>query len=260
MGVKFSNNAAGTLNSGISGADTSLTLASGQGALFPSLGAGEFFFATLISGSGELEIIRVTGRSGDVLTIQRGQHGTTARAYNAGDKIELRVIAGAFGEFIQRDGSVVMTNTLNGTEFRSNRGGENARNTGFQFASGADIGEGDRSTQYYDDLATNCNGYMPNGNCAGNPYYTPPNGNWWTWGISGIPGGNCGNPSGFDFAGGSSNTLYPVYVAYNYDGYYEAANEIGGSEQRRWYRNCNCGNCIGNCYTNCNCNCACTCK
>lgn len=64
-----------------------------------------------------------------------------------------------------------VTNTLSGTfkaaNVRSSRTSENARDTGFQNANGVDIGEADRSTQYYDDHATNCNGYLPNGNCAG---------------------------------------------------------------------------------------------
>lgn len=155
------------------------------------------------------------------------------------------------------------TNTLSGTfkanVVKSGRTDQDARNTGFQNANGDDIGEANRSTQYYDDRAANCNGYIGNGNCQGDPYWTPPNTAWWTWG-SGFPSGNCGNPSGFDFAGGQSNNLDAVdYVSFNYDGYYQAADEIGGSEQRRNYRNCNCGNCIGNCYTNCNCNCNCAC-
>ena len=150
-----------------------------------------------------------------------------------------------------------MTGTLSGTTFKSNRSSEDARNTGFQFSTGADIGEGNRSTQYYDDLASNCNGYLPNGNCAGNSTWTPPNGNWWTWGVSGVPTGNCANYN-CSYNAGFSEAFYAVSVSYNYDGYYEAANEIGGSEQRRNYRNCNCGS--FNCRTNCNCNCACDCN
>jgi len=316
--LKLTNNASATLGASLSSSATSATLTTGNGAIFPVIGAGEFFFATLIDNSNNLEIVKVTARSGDTLTIVRGQDGTTARNYDVGHKFELRMVAAVFQEMIQRDGSVPMTANLNfgsnkavsmaepsapadgatknyvdtvavaavnaeaaarisadnlllpkaggtmtgdlvGTSFRSNRSSENARATGFQLSSGTDIGECDRSTQYYDDRASNCNGYLPNGNCAGNSTYTPPNGNWWTWGVSGVPTGNCGNPSGYDFAGGSSNTLYPVSVSFNYDGYYEAANEIGGSEQRRNYRNCNCGNCVGNCYTNCNCNCNCNC-
>jgi hypothetical protein len=151
-----------------------------------------------------------------------------------------------------------MTGTLTGTTFKSSRTSENARDTGFQMANGTDIGEMDRSTQYYDDRASNCNGYMPNGNCAGNATYTPPNGNWWTWGVSGVPTSNCANSGSYDGAGGNTSAFYAVSVGYNYDGYYEAANEIGGSEQRRNYRNCNCG--AFNCRTNCNCNCACNCQ
>jgi hypothetical protein len=149
------------------------------------------------------------------------------------------------------------TGTVSAPQLRSNRTSEDARNTGFQLATGTDIGEANRTTQYYDDLAGNCNGYMPNGNCAGNAYYTPPNGNWWTWGVASVPTGNCANYGAYDGAGGFSQSFNAVSVGLNYDAYYEAANEIGGSEQRRNFRNCNCG--AFNCRTNCNCNCACRC-
>jgi len=153
------------------------------------------------------------------------------------------------------------TNELSGQfkadTLRSSRTSEDARNTGFQLSSGTDIGECNRSSQYYDDRANNCNGYLGNGNCHGNPQWNPPNGNWWEWGL----GIGRYNP-GYDFAGGYSDTLQPIGVSFNYDGYYQAADEIGGLEYRRNYRNCNCGtfNCITNCNCNCNCNCACTCS
>ncbi len=152
-------------------------------------------------------------------------------------------------------GSLTMTGSANVV---SSRPGDNARNTGFKMADGQDLGEMNRSNEYYDDLAANCNGYMPNGNCAGNPNYTPPNGNWWSWGVSGVPTGNCANWGSYDGAGGTSQALTAVSVAANYDGYYLAADEIGGGEYRRNYRNCNCG--AFNCRTNCNCNCACDCN
>lgn len=149
-------------------------------------------------------------------------------------------------------GSITMTN---GALFKSSVTSDDARNTGYKMADGQDIGEMNRSSQYYDDRATNCNGYLPNGNCASNGYWNPPNGNWWTWGVSGVPTGNCANWGSYDGAGGTSQVFNAVSVGFNYDGYYEAANEIGGSEYHRWYRNCNCGS--FNCRTNCNCNCAC---
>lgn len=134
-----------------------------------------------------------------------------------------------------------------------------AYTTGHYNVAGTDLGNLIRYTTYTDDLANNCNGYMPNGNCAGNAHYTPPNGNWWTWGVSGIPGGNCGNALGHAGNANCSTAYYPVSVSYNYDAYYELYNRIRGSEQHRNYRNCNCGNCVGNCYTNCDCDCACQC-
>jgi hypothetical protein len=150
-----------------------------------------------------------------------------------------------------------VTGTITGTTFKSNATSENARATGYKIANGVDIGECNRSTQYYDDLVSNCNGYLPTGNCLGNSTWIPPNGNWWTWGASGVPTSNCANWGSYDGAGGTSSTFYAVTVGYNYDAYYEAANEIGGSEQRRNYKNCNCGS--FNCRTNCNCNCNCDC-
>jgi len=93
MGVKFSNNGHSTLASSITSSDTSITVASGHGARFPSLGAGDYFFATLIDASNNLEIVKCTARSSDVLTVTRGQESTTARAYAIGDRIELRVTA-----------------------------------------------------------------------------------------------------------------------------------------------------------------------
>jgi hypothetical protein len=144
-----------------------------------------------------------------------------------------------------------LTGTLTGTTFKSNATSENARATGYKIANGTDIGECDRSTQYYDDRAANCNGYLPTGNCNGNTTWNPPDGNWWTWGATGVPTGICANYSSYNASVTTSYTA--VSVAYNYDAYYEYASEIGGSEQHRWYRNCNCGS--FNCRTNCNCNC-----
>lgn len=93
MGIKFANSAYATLAAGIASGATSITLTTGQGARFPSPGASDYFFATLIDASNNLEIVKCTSRSGDVLTVTRAQEGTTARAYSTGDRIELRVTA-----------------------------------------------------------------------------------------------------------------------------------------------------------------------
>jgi hypothetical protein len=91
MGVKFANSAYATLASSINSSATSITLTTGQGARFPSLGGGDYFYATLIDTSNNLEIVKCTARSTDVLTVVRGQEGTTARSYSTSDRIELRI-------------------------------------------------------------------------------------------------------------------------------------------------------------------------
>jgi hypothetical protein len=96
MGIKVANNAFATLASGITSSATSITVASGQGARFPILGAGDYFYATLINTSNQLEIVKCTARSADVLTVVRAQEGTTARAYDVGDRIEIRITAATF--------------------------------------------------------------------------------------------------------------------------------------------------------------------
>jgi hypothetical protein len=112
MALKFTNNAFGTLASSINNSVTTISLTAGNGARFPTLGTGDFFFATLIDASSNLEIVRVTARSTDTLTVVRGQDGTTARSYAAGDRIELRPTAGAMNEFVQ----VTDTQTIAGNK------------------------------------------------------------------------------------------------------------------------------------------------
>ena len=96
MGIKLSNNANATLAAGINSSATSITVTSGQGARFPTLSAGDYFYATLVDTSNNLEIVKCTARSTDVLTIVRAQESTTARAYSAGDRIEIRLTAQTF--------------------------------------------------------------------------------------------------------------------------------------------------------------------
>lgn len=95
MAVKFSNNASGTIASSINSTTTTIVLTSGQGTLFPALASGDFFFATLIDSSNNLEIVKVTARSTDTMTVVRGQDGTSGRSYTAGDRFELRPVAAA---------------------------------------------------------------------------------------------------------------------------------------------------------------------
>lgn len=95
----FANNAASELASAVTSGAVSLTLKTGDGAKFPSPAGGDFFLVTLYQkvGQDEInhEIVKCTARAGDVLTIERAQEGTTARAFNTDDPVELRLTAGA---------------------------------------------------------------------------------------------------------------------------------------------------------------------
>jgi hypothetical protein len=96
MGIKVSNNAYGVLAASITDSDTTLSVGSGEGARFPSLGGSDFFYMTLIDTANNIEIVKVTARSVDTMTVVRGQDGTTARSYSINDRVELRPTAALF--------------------------------------------------------------------------------------------------------------------------------------------------------------------
>jgi microcystin-dependent protein len=98
MSVLLSNNASSVIASSITSSSTTIILAAGQGVEFPSPGATDYFYATLLDSSNNLEIVKVTARSTDTLTVVRGQDGTSARAYTAGDLLELRLVAGVLND------------------------------------------------------------------------------------------------------------------------------------------------------------------
>jgi hypothetical protein len=94
--ILFANNASSTLAGAINATSTSLNLAAGSGALFPSPSTGQYFTATLTDAATGLvkEIIYVLAMAGDSATIERGQEGTVPVAWNAGDIFENRLTAG----------------------------------------------------------------------------------------------------------------------------------------------------------------------
>lgn len=86
----FVNFALSTLASGITSGATSLTVASGEGARFPAVPFNATIWnrsdSTDPSGDSGREIVRVTARSTDTLTVSRGQEGTSASAHNTSGK------------------------------------------------------------------------------------------------------------------------------------------------------------------------------
>tara|TARA_B100000212_G_scaffold337655_1_gene312877 strand:+ start:524 stop:1456 length:933 start_codon:yes stop_codon:yes gene_type:complete len=156
MSVKFANNAHSTLASSITTSATSITVASGQGARFPSLSSGEYFYATLIDTSNNLEIVKVTARSTDVLTATRAQESTTARAFASGDRIELRVTAQGIVDAttIQADqvvNSMIATDAVNADSIVANAVGASELNvSGNGTAGQALLSDGDGTFSFGD--------------------------------------------------------------------------------------------------------------
>lgn len=91
MPVILKNNAFSTLATAITASDTAIVVA--DGSKFPALSAGEYFYATLVSPAGTTEIIKVTARVGNSLTVVRAQDGSSAASFQVGALVEMRVNA-----------------------------------------------------------------------------------------------------------------------------------------------------------------------
>lgn len=100
MGVILKNNAVSTITTAISASDVGLAVTAGTGSLFPALGAGDYFYATLVSSGGTYEVVKVTARAGDTMTIVRAQEGTTAQSFASGSRIEVRVTAASITDMV----------------------------------------------------------------------------------------------------------------------------------------------------------------
>ena len=110
----FSNNATTTLAQSVSATATVLNVASGDGDLFPSPSSGQAFAVTLVDAATGLtnEICYCTSRSGDQLTVIRGQEGTNAIAWSAGDTCANYITADVMESWLQEsdlDGYLTQT-------------------------------------------------------------------------------------------------------------------------------------------------------
>lgn len=109
--IVWTNNASSLLASGISNSALTVVVTAGEGALFPAISAGQYSVATLEDTSGNIEVVYVTGRTSDTMTIIRAQEGTTALAFASGSRFELRVTAGVLATLLQKTGADTMTGT-----------------------------------------------------------------------------------------------------------------------------------------------------
>jgi len=118
--LKVKNRAISSLASGISDSDLSLTVATGEGALFPSTYP---FHITI-----EDEILECTNRSTDVLTVTREAEGTDAAAHTAGKAVKLQITAGVIEnvqtELTNHNAAVLSSSVHNNNNLFSGYGAE----------------------------------------------------------------------------------------------------------------------------------------
>lgn len=114
MAVKFSNNASTTLASAINTTATSITVTDASS--FPTLGAGDYTYVTLDADTipASREVVKVTAIGGNVLTVVRGQDGTSATAFDAGVEVELRLTAALLNDVADLPLSVSTTTASGG--------------------------------------------------------------------------------------------------------------------------------------------------
>ena len=115
MGVQlFTNNASSQLSGSLPQGGTTLVCSAGQGSRFPSPSAGDFFYLTLYTkdvyaAEQNIEIVKVTARATDVMTIVRDIEGITGNAggfaYAGGADtvyLDMRWTAGCVGNMAQK--------------------------------------------------------------------------------------------------------------------------------------------------------------
>lgn len=98
------NNAMSVLAAGISASATVITVGTGAGALFPVPVSGQSYFKLTITDAATKtisEIMHVTSVSGDVMTVIRGQEGTTPRVWSTNDIVANLMTAGTFTSCLQ---------------------------------------------------------------------------------------------------------------------------------------------------------------
>lgn len=98
--ILFTNFAFSQLSVGINASATTIVVELGHGARFPAPTAGDYFYVTLENASLAREIVKVTARTSDTLTVVRAQDGTTALSWLAGDTVALRLNAAALSTVV----------------------------------------------------------------------------------------------------------------------------------------------------------------
>ena len=105
-GIKFTNNASTQLTQTLLATDTVLYVGTNGASIFPKLDTtDDYFLLTLFDVNKNREVVKCTARTDDSCTIVRAQEGTTARTFQAGTLVELRLTANSITK-VAEDASV----------------------------------------------------------------------------------------------------------------------------------------------------------
>jgi hypothetical protein len=107
MTVRFTNRASALLVSPLPTGGHDAVVEAGKGDLYPDVSGGDFAVLMLTNLTGGSEIVHMTGKAGDHLTVVRAQEGTAEVPWDTGARIELRVTAGVLDTFLQTTGGVM---------------------------------------------------------------------------------------------------------------------------------------------------------
>lgn len=108
MQYLHTNNAASNLRDAITPGSSVITVTSGHGTLFPNPAVDQGFFVTVEDRRvGRLEIMLCTVRTGDSLTVTRGQQGTIPQNFAAGVSVANRITAQILNDFVAATVNVV---------------------------------------------------------------------------------------------------------------------------------------------------------
>lgn len=165
--ILFANDANSTLAGAITNVAVTANLAAGSGALFPNPAAQQYFLLTFVDAATGLikEIVQVTARVADTITMVRAQEGTTAKAWLAGDIAANQWTAGSAAamqqagllrpaRLVAASGVFAMTTADANGHVGLNRVAAPAVSS-TTLPAGAAIGD----TYWIDDLAGNFNGF-----------------------------------------------------------------------------------------------------
>lgn len=104
----FSNIASSTLAVSVAPGDTTIQVGAGLGVIFPNPTGGDWFIGTLEDSGGNVEYFKCTARSGDLLTVTRGEEGSSPQSFtNTVTRVEVRNTKGSMERMLQRSGDTL---------------------------------------------------------------------------------------------------------------------------------------------------------